>query len=43
MFTTNICFGVPERRTAFITLAHTGKVIAMDWPEPGLALHFNPY
>lgn len=43
MFTTNICFGGPDRRTAFITLAHTGKVIAMDWPEPGLPLHFNPY
>lgn len=43
IFTTNICFGGPDRRTAFITLANTGKVIAMDWPEPGLALNFNPY
>lgn len=43
MFTTNICFGGTDRRTAFITLAHTGKIIAVDWPEPGLALHFNPY
>ncbi len=36
--TTNICFGGPDRRTAFITLSGKGQLIAMDWPEPGLAL-----
>lgn len=35
---TNICFGGPELRTAFITLSGTGRLIAMEWPRPGLAL-----
>lgn len=35
---TNLCFGGPGLRTAFITLSGTGKLIAMDWPRPGLAL-----
>lgn len=38
---TNICFGGPELRTAYITLAGAGKLIAMDWPRPGLRLHFS--
>jgi gluconolactonase len=37
---TNICFGGPDRRTAFITLSTTGKLVSMPWPEPGLALPF---
>lgn len=36
---TNLCFGGPERRTAFVTLSHEGRLAAMDWPEPGLRLH----
>jgi gluconolactonase len=36
--TTNICFGGPGRRTAFITLSGRGELVAMDWPEAGLAL-----
>ena len=31
---TNICFGGPERRTAFITCSGTGHLIAVDWPNP---------
>ena len=38
--TTNICFGGPDLKTAFITLSSTGKLVAMDWPRPGLALNF---
>jgi gluconolactonase len=39
--TTNICFGGINRRTAFITLSGTGRLIAIDdWPVPGLALQF---
>jgi gluconolactonase len=34
--TTNICFGGPDQRTAYITLSGTGRLVAMDWPEPGL-------
>ena len=36
--TTNICFGGKDRRTAFVTLSGRGELVAMDWPEPGLAL-----
>ncbi len=39
---TNLCFGGPDRRTAFITLSGAGHLVAMDWPEPGLRLHFQP-
>jgi gluconolactonase len=37
--TTNICFGGPDMKTAFITLSWTGKLVAVDWPTPGLKLH----
>jgi len=37
-FTTNICWGGPDRRTAFITLSGTGQLVRMDWPRPGLKL-----
>lgn len=36
---TNICFGGPDLRTAYITLAGTGRLISMEWAEPGLALN----
>jgi gluconolactonase len=38
MFCTNLCFGGPELRTAFITLSGHGTLAAMEWPEPGLRL-----
>lgn len=38
VFTTNICFGGPDLRTAYITLSGTGRLVACDWPRPGLAL-----
>ncbi len=37
-YTTNICFGGPDRRTAFITLSGTGRIVACPWMRPGLAL-----
>ena len=37
---TNICFGGPDLRTAYITLSLTGRLVAMPWPRPGLALNF---
>lgn len=40
-FTTNICFGGPDLKTAYITLSGTGKLVAMDWPRPGLKLHYT--
>ena len=36
--TTNICFGGPGLRTAFATLSGTGKLVAFEWPRPGLRL-----
>ena len=38
---TNICFGGPDLKTAYITLSGTGKLVAMDWPRPGLKLNFT--
>lgn len=35
---TNLCFGGPDLRTAFITLSTTGRLVSMPWKEPGLAL-----
>jgi gluconolactonase len=40
-YVTNLCFGGPDRRTAFVTLSITGQVVAMPWPEPGLKLNFS--
>lgn len=37
---TNICFGGPDLKTAYITLSGTGKLIEMPWPRPGLPLNF---
>ena len=34
----NICFGGADRRTAYITLSSTGRLVAMPWTEPGLEL-----
>lgn len=39
--TTNIAFGGPDRRTAFVTLSGTGRLVAMDWETPGLAPAFS--
>jgi gluconolactonase len=39
---TNICFGGPDLRTAFITCSMTGRLVACDWPHPGLRLAYGP-
>ncbi len=36
--TTNICFGGPDRRTAFITYSGSGRLVSTPWRCPGLAL-----
>jgi gluconolactonase len=41
LLTTNICFGGDDLRTAYCTLSGTGKLVALDWPRPGLALAFG--
>jgi len=37
---TNICFGGDDLRTAYLTYSGTGRIVACDWPHPGLALAF---
>jgi gluconolactonase len=38
-FTTNICFGGPDLRTAFVTLSGHGQLATFQWPRPGLPLN----
>jgi gluconolactonase len=38
--TTNIAFGGPDLKTAYITLSGKGELVTMDWPRPGLPLNF---
>lgn len=38
--TTNVCFGGPELRTAYITMSASGRLATMQWPRPGLALAY---
>ncbi|MGC3979649.1 MAG: SMP-30/gluconolactonase/LRE family protein [Steroidobacteraceae bacterium] len=38
-FVTSIGFGGKDRRTAFITLTTSGKLVSMEWPRAGLALN----
>jgi gluconolactonase len=39
-FTTNICWGGTDMRTAYVTLSATGRLATMRWPRPGLDLHY---
>ena len=38
--TTNICFGGPDLKTAYITLSGTGRLVKMDWPRGGAKLNY---
>jgi len=38
--TTNIAFGGPDLKTAYITLSGKGELVAMGWPRGGLPLNF---
>ncbi|HEY3683113.1 MAG TPA: SMP-30/gluconolactonase/LRE family protein [Streptosporangiaceae bacterium] len=40
-FVTNVCFGGPDLRTAFITSSGRGRLYATEWPRPGLRLNYN--
>jgi gluconolactonase len=37
---TNLCFGGPDLRTAYVTLSAGGKLVSFEWPRPGLQLAF---
>lgn len=38
---TNICFGGPDLRTAYITLGGTGRLVSCPWPVAGLRLAYE--
>ncbi len=40
--TTNICFGGPDLRTAYITGSLNGTLLKTQWPRPGHRLNFQP-
>jgi gluconolactonase len=40
-FVTNVCWGGRNMKTAYITMSGTGKLVAMDWPKPGLRLNYD--
>lgn len=40
LWTTNICFGGKDLKTAYITLSNAGRLVAIDWPRPGLGLNY---
>ncbi|MBC8056396.1 MAG: SMP-30/gluconolactonase/LRE family protein [Rhizobiales bacterium] len=41
-FTTNLCFGGSDMRTAYVTLSGSGRLVAIDdWPAAGLRLNFE--
>ncbi|WP_342643184.1 SMP-30/gluconolactonase/LRE family protein [Rhodoligotrophos ferricapiens] len=40
-YATNICFGGPDLRTAYVTLSSTGRVIALPWQTAGLRPNFS--
>ena len=41
LITTNIAFGGPDMRDAWITASSTGRLYRTRWPRPGLKLAFN--
>jgi len=40
-FATNICFGGPDLRTAYITCSQSGRLAVINWDVPGLKLNFG--
>jgi len=36
--TTNVCFTGDDMQTALVTLSGYGRLVALDWPRPGLRL-----
>lgn len=37
-FVTNVSFGGPGMKTAYVTLTRKGMLVAVDWPRPGMKL-----
>lgn len=43
ILTTSICFGGIDRKTAYLTLGGTGKLVKIPWKIQGMALNFLKY
>jgi len=43
LLTTNICFGGPDLRTAYVTLSSIGQLVKTPWDQPGLKLNFSGF
>jgi gluconolactonase len=41
--TTNICFGGPDLRTAYVTLSSVGRLAKVSWDTPGHPLNFSGF
>ena len=41
VYTTNICFGDPDMRTAYVTLSGPGQLVSFQWERPGLRLNYQ--
>lgn len=39
-YVTNLCFGGTGRRTCYVTLSMTGKLVAFEWDGPGAKLNY---
>jgi gluconolactonase len=40
-YCTNLAFGGPGLRKAYVTLSNYGTLLEADWPRPGLRLHYQ--
>jgi gluconolactonase len=41
LYTTNICFGGADLRTAYVTLSGSGRLVTFEWERPGLRLNWQ--
>jgi gluconolactonase len=41
-YVTNLCFGGPDHRTAYVTCSSLGRLYAVRWPWAGLPVNFSP-
>lgn len=40
ILTTNVCFGGPDLKTAYVTVSGTGKLLKMPWKCAGAKLNY---
>ena len=38
---TNLCFGGPDLKTAYLTQSYAGRLVEMPWARPGLRLNYQ--